>query len=293
MGADGMSTTTITLLGSVDASVDGRPVELGTPQQRQLVALLACHPGRLASVDSIVDALWPEGPPASVTKIVQTYVSRLRKELGAGAIERQGTGYVLDADVHVDVEHFRRLVREGSFEDAISAWSGEPFAGIPSVPVLELEARELRRTRPGALEQHIDALLAGGRAVEAVPELRSLVAEHPMREAFAAQLMLALYRAGRQTESLEVYRQARGRLVGEVGIEPGKHLKVLERLILAHDPSLDLEAAASPPTAAHQPERRRLRRRVAMAAVLVVAMGATLALTSGALTDNHPQPVSI
>ena len=241
----------ISLLGVVEATLEGRPVELGSPQQRALLALLAVRAGAVVPVETMIDTLWPDNPPASAAKVVQTYVSRLRKSLGEKTIERRGPGYVLTRGQSiVDAARFQELVQAGKLGEALALWRGPALADVLGHPVLRQEADRLEELRIGAVEEDIDAKLAAGRADAVVGDLQALVAAHPLRERLISQLMLALYGAGRQAEALETYRAARRRLVEDVGIEPGPELRELERRILEQDPALaarSAERAPAPP----------------------------------------------
>lgn len=251
----------IRLLGTVGAAVDGTDVDLGSPQQRALLALLALHRGNRVRVEAIVDALWPDDPPPSAAKVVQTYVSRLRKTLGADAISRVDSGYALAAGVDVDALRFRELVRAGRVDEALSLWRGD---ALSDVPLLDAEARRLDDLRVSALESRIE------RDPPPVAELEALVAAHPTRERLIGQLVRALYRTGRQADALAAYRDARRRLVEEHGLEPSPELRELERRVLRQDPTL-LEEPAS-----RAPRRRRLW--LAVTAVLVAAAAAVVAV---------------
>ncbi|MGL6279557.1 MAG: BTAD domain-containing putative transcriptional regulator, partial [Gaiella sp.] len=265
-------TTRISILGDVAASTSRGPVDVGSQQQRALLALLATSAGPVAS-DSIVDALWPDAPPASAGKIVQTYVSRLRKALGQEAIETRGRGYALSlpADA-VDADAFRRLAREGRPAEALALWRGPALADVRDLPALALEADRLESERLSVLEQRIDLDLEHGTSPALIGELQALVAQHPLREKPAGQLMLALYRAGRQTEALDVYTQTRQRLADELGLEPGPLLKDMQQQILAHDARL----TAAPPPSSRPKEPgetpRHRRRRALPTAIGVVAV---------------------
>jgi DNA-binding SARP family transcriptional activator/DNA-binding beta-propeller fold protein YncE len=260
---------TITLLGQVEATVDGRAVDLGAPQQRALLALLALRRGTIVTLEAIVNVLWLDDPPATAVKVVQTYVSRLRKALGADAITYRG-GYALAADVSVDLDRFRELVASGQPAAALALWRGRAVA---DVPLLGDESERLEELRLGAIEDRIDADLVAGEAATLVPELQALVAERPARERLIGQLMLALYRSGRQVDALAVYRDARRVLADELGLEPGAALKELERRILQQDPSLT-------PRAEEAPRRPRRRHRVLVlplvAALVAAAVGVAL-----------------
>jgi YVTN family beta-propeller protein len=271
----------ISLLGAVEASSGGHRVELGPPQQRALLALLALRNGAVVPVSAIVDALWPDDPPASAAKVVQTYVSRLRKSLGEEAIERRGSGYALNrACASVDAAQFEELVQTGRVPEALALWRGPALADVSSPPALRHEAERLEELRVRAVEERVDAELEAGKAEQVVGDLQALVAGHPLRERLVGRLMQALYAAGRQAEALEVYRAARRTLVDELGIEPGPELKELERRILEQDPTLGpvaTERAAAVPVAEGGRHRRSRRARV----WLIVA-GATIAAAAAA-----------
>ena len=228
----------ISILGPLEASVAGRGVDLGGPQQRALLAVLAVRVGASVPVDAIVDALWPHDPPATAGKIIQTYVSRLRRELGEGAIARRGSSYSLQAAV--DVQAFEELASSGRLADALGLWRGPALADLAHFPGLRTEAERLEELRLRVLEERIDLDISADRHRDVVAELHSIVAAHPLRERLRYLLMLALYRSGRQAEALDVYREARRLLVDELGIEPGERLQELEAAILRHEPALDI-----------------------------------------------------
>src|SRR4051812_11284522 len=237
----------VRVLGPLEASVDGRPVALGAGKPRAVLAILALHVSEPISTERLIDALWGERPPASATKLVQLYVSQLRKALTASgdgaAIVTRGHGYELRLAIDdVDVGRFERLVAEGAPREALSLWRGRPLDDVAGGPFAAAEIRRLEELRLLALEQAIDADLDAGRHREVVGELDALVAEEPLRERLQAQRMLALYRSGRQADALEAYREARRALVGEVGIEPGPALRNLHEAILQQDPALDAPA---------------------------------------------------
>ena len=193
--------------------------------------------------------MWGESPPATAGKIVQVYVSRLRKQLGEARLLTRPPGYLLRVDpAELDLARFERLVAEAREEDAAAARREAPggaravaraAARRPRVrAVAQAETVRLEELRWAALELRIDADLASGRAPELVGELESLVAAHPLRERLRAQLMLALYRCSRQAEALEAYRRARRELADGLGLEPSDELRRLEQAILRHDPEL-------------------------------------------------------
>jgi YVTN family beta-propeller protein len=243
------------VLGSLQAVERDRQLALGSPRQRALLALLLIHLGEPVSSDRLVDELWGGAAPVSAVKIVQGYVSNLRKVLGEGLLVTSGRGYVLQAqEGETDAGRFAQLVAEGRgaladddprtaasrLRDALGLWRGPAFADFAYESFAQPEIARLDESRFAALEACIDAELAFGEHVKLVPELELLVREQPLREHFVGQLMTALYRCARQAEALECYRGARRRLVEELGLEPGRELQDLERRILAHDPALSL-----------------------------------------------------
>jgi DNA-binding SARP family transcriptional activator/DNA-binding beta-propeller fold protein YncE len=263
-------TVTISVLGPVEAARDGNRVDLGAPQQRALLALLATSRGP-ASLDTIIDTLWPDDPPASAAKVVQTYVSRLRKALGEDAIERRGGGYALTTPPSsIDAMRFEQLAREGAFPEALALWRGPALADLGNMPGLAAEAARLDEERLGVLEQRIDADIAAGRQAEVIGELRTLVSQHPLRDRFLGQLMLALYGTGRQAEALEVYRDARRRFDG-LGLEPAQQLRELERKILEQDEQLPMASMRGDAAAAGSATMSR-RRPVAVGVVLIALL---------------------
>ena len=236
------------LLGPIEASLNGEPVPLGTKKQRALLAILALHANTTVSTDRLVDGLWGDDPPASAAKMVQLYVSQLRRALGAnGAIATHGRGYELRVEPDdVDAARFERLIAEGAGREALALWRGDPMPDVADEPFAAQEIRRLEELHLHAAELAIDRDLANGHSHEVLGELEGLIAEHPLRERLRAQQMLALYRSGRQADALGAYRNARETLVDEIGVEPGPELRHLHEQILQQDPELDLPAAAKP-----------------------------------------------
>jgi len=245
----------IRLLGPVAVLVDGEPVALGGQKRRALVAALALEANEVVSRDRLIDALWGEDPPDTARNTLQVYVSQVRKLLPDALLETTANGYRLAVERDaVDAFEFARLAQAGrsaltigdaagaaeTLGSALALWHGAVPADLPQAETIRLD--ELRLT---ALEDRIDAELALGRHGQLVGELERLVAEQPLRERLRGQLMLALYRSGRQADALAVYQRARKTLVDELGIEPGDALRKLERAILAQDPSLDVQQAAT------------------------------------------------
>jgi predicted ATPase/DNA-binding SARP family transcriptional activator len=245
----------------LEATHGGAALPLGGPKQRALLALLLLDSNAVVSRDRAIDALWPERPPERAVNALQVMVHGLRRALGTERIETRGSAYLLAAEPReLDLSRFEQLAAEGQaalvagdplraiakLDDALGLWRGEPLADLPP-DTLEAERRQLAESRLGALELRIDAELLAGRHEALVAELEPLVAEHPFRERFRAQQMLALYRSGRQAEALTAYRSARETLDRELGLDPGPALRELERAILRQDASLELESRASRP----------------------------------------------
>ena len=256
----------VQLLGPVEVFDDGRPLELGGPQQRAVIAHLALELGRVVSVDRLVDRLWADAPPRSPLGTLQSYVSRLRRALEPGrghgqapaVLVSEAPGYVLRlAPEQIDLHRFRTLIGEaraahaataiGLLDEALALWRGPALAGIgPDEAVAQLTVR-ITEEHHAAIEQRFEALLAVGRAAEAVPALQEAVDAEPLRERRWALLALALYRSRRQAEALRALAAARHALLDELGLDPGPELRDLEARILAQDPTLDLGAAKCRP----------------------------------------------
>ena len=249
------------LLGSLEVTRAGQPVELGSAKERALLAILVLRLGEVVSIDSLIDALWGAQPPADPLASLHVLISRLRKALGADCIVTRGRGYSLSVDAEsIDLVRFERLHASGraslaagdareaasTLRRALTLWRGEPLADLPPEQVVEAERHRLDALRWAAVEARIDADLALGDHAALLPELEHAVREHPLRERPIAQLMLAQYRCGRQAEALETYRLARSRLVETLGLEPGSELQQLEREILQHAPSLATPGQARP-----------------------------------------------
>jgi DNA-binding SARP family transcriptional activator len=236
----------VQVLGPLNASTDGRPVPLRRAKPRALFAMLALEAGSTVSTERLIEGLWGERPPATATKLVQVYVSQLRKALaGAGAgdgaaIVTRGRGYALEvAPDAIDAGRFERLVAEGAPREALALWRGAPLDDMAGEPFAAVEIRRLEELRLAALEDAIDHDLDAGRHRDVVAELERLVAAEPLREKLHAQRMLALYRCGRQADALRAYRQARAALVDAIGVEPGPELRRLHEAILRQDASLE------------------------------------------------------
>lgn len=196
------------ILGQLEVRSDGRALDLGGAKQRAVLAVLLLHVGDVVSIERLIDELWGERPPASAAKLVQGYVSGLRRLVG-GVIRTQPPGYALEINPeNVDAHRFERLARDGRPHDALALWRGRALEDVVLEGPAAREASRLDELRLVVAEARIDADLASGRHAELVPELERLAADHPLRERFHAQLMLALYRSQRQAEALEAYRRA-------------------------------------------------------------------------------------
>ena len=249
------------ILGPLEVVEDGEPFALAAGRQRALLAVLLLHRGEAISLDRLIDELWGERAPTTAAKTVQVYVSRLRKVLGAGVIVTEAGGYRLAVEPEqVDVGRFELLSAEGRhalaegdatlaterLRSALALWRGEPLAEFAYETFAQDAIAGLKEARLSALEDRIDADLATGRDGDLIGELELLVGSHPLQERLRGQLMLALYRAGRQADALAVYRQTRELLQEELGLEPGPSLRELERSILEQDPSLNGTQASAP-----------------------------------------------
>ena len=237
--------------GPVRGLVGGRPAEVTGPKRHALLALLASRGGRMVPVEVLVDALWGAEVPAAPRNAVQHHVSRLRAALGAESIAAAPDGYAL-AGATVDALRFEELLararsaaRAGDAGQAaelvaraLALWRGRPLQGLPDSPWVGAEAARLEALRTDALEEQFEAALALGKHTEVVGRIRRVLEEHPFRERLWGQLMLALYRSGRQAEALEAFGQARRVLAEQLGVEPGPGLQRLQAAILAHDPAL-------------------------------------------------------
>jgi DNA-binding SARP family transcriptional activator/basic membrane lipoprotein Med (substrate-binding protein (PBP1-ABC) superfamily) len=286
------------LLGPLEVDVDGLPVSLGGSRARALLALLLLHRNEVVQLDKIIDELWAE-PPKTAEQVVRVYVSNLRKALEPPeVILTRGSGYLLHVGADdVDADRFdalrtegRRLLAAGEADqaaealgEALSLWRGAPLQDFAYEGFAQSEIARLEELRLAALEDLYDARLAAGHDSDLVADLEQLVEANPLRERLRAQLMLALYRSGRQADALDVYQRGRRHLVDELGLEPSGSLRQLEARILQHDPSLDRPSAA-PQSAEKSPagSRRTTKRRVALAILIVgVVAAALIAATNG------------
>jgi predicted ATPase/DNA-binding SARP family transcriptional activator len=249
-----VSAAEVRVLGPVDVVGDDGPVALSAKQRRLLAALVMAE-GRARSVDELVDAMWGEQPPASAAKLVQVYVSQLRKALPAPVrIVTRAGAYALEVPRdRLDAERFERLLGESRSvraagnpalaaslgDQALRLWRGRAYGDLAYEELAQAESERLEELRLVALEERIDAQLALGRHAAILGEIVGLAAENPLRERLHEQAMLALYRCGRQSEALEHYAKVRSRLRDDLGLEPGPALRELQQRILRQDAGLD------------------------------------------------------
>jgi predicted ATPase/DNA-binding SARP family transcriptional activator len=251
------------VLGPVQVLADGEPLLLGGTQQRALLAILVLNANRAVSTDQLIEWLWPRKPPGRPQTAVQGYISGLRKALGRDVIETVGGGYVLRASPdRLDLELFERLLSEAHAQlvaadpgcaaetcrRALQLWRGRPLADFSYEAFAQQAIARLEELRLACFEERIEADLACGRHAELVAELEALAGEYPLRERLRSQLLLALYRSGRQADALAAYQEGRRLLVDDLGIEPGPGLQEVHRSILNQDPSLALPARVDPST---------------------------------------------
>jgi len=250
------------ILGPLEVTEDGREIRLGGVKQRALLALLLLNPNRVVSRDRLIDELWETDPPETARTALQVHVSQLRKALGRERIVTQAPGYLVRVEPgELDLDRFEQLVAADGRDldvsrEALALWRGPLLADLDG-SLARAERVRLEEQRLAVFEQRIDGDLARGEHAQLVPELEGLVQERPLREHLRGQLMLALYRCGRQADALVVYRQGRRLLDEELGLEPGEDLRRLERAILNHDPSLESPVV---PGAAKRPSVAQRRR---------------------------------
>lgn len=284
------------ILGPLEVLQQERPIGLGGPRQRGLLAILVLRRGEVVSSDRLIDQMWGERPPATAAKTLQGYVSHLRKALGDEVLLTRSGGYLLAATPdQVDAERFEVMAAEarealgdgdlaGAREQlnaALGLWRGEALADLAYEPFAQGDVARLEEARLGALEDRIDADLMLGHHRDVVGELEALVGRYPHRERLLEQLMLALYRCGRHADALDAYQRGRSTLTDELGLEPGADLRALEQRILTHDPALDPPEVAAEGAEPSGPARGRalivaggaLLFAAAIAAVLVVVTG--------------------
>ena len=259
------------ILGPLEVRFEGEVVAVGGRRQRALLALLLLRANDVVSVDALVEGLWGESQPKTAAHALQVFVSDLRKALRAvgedGRIVTQAPGYRIDVRPgELDLERFEQLARDGraalaggetaaaaeTLREGLALWRGEPLADFAYEPFAQATVARLEELRLSVLEDRVSADLALGRHAELIGELEELVARHPYREGLAAHLILALYRAGRQSEALAAYQTTRKLLLDELGIDPMPELQELERAILVQDESLDVAARPEQPSASSE-----------------------------------------
>ena len=284
------------VLGPLEVRLDGAAVRVGGPRQRALLGLLLCHANRVVSRDQLIEELLGDHPAATADRMLRVQVSRLRKALDDGngqpRLQARPPGYLLRVeDGELDLHAFEQQIAAGRqaladgdparaaglLREAEALWRGRPLADLEFESFARLEVRRLETLRMQVAEDRIDAELALGRHAVVCPELEQLVTEHPLRERLRGQLMVALYRCGRQADALETYRAGRSLLVEELAVEPGPQLRKLQLALLEQDTALDLpppavrpditvppvappdEAVPEPRVEAISPPRRRRR----------------------------------
>jgi len=288
------------ILGPLEVLNAGRRIEVEGPKQRALLAILLIRANEVVSQDALIDGLWGETPPATAAKTLQAHVSRLRKTLDGDSaepapgslLETRGHGYLLRVEPgRLDAETFRSLLEaarvagaRGDLEqaaeglrEALALWRGAPLADFTYDAFARTEIARLEELRLAALEERVEADLRLGRHAELIAELEALVGRNPLRERLRGQLMLALYRSGRQAEALHAYQECRQTLAEELGLEPSQGLQRLERQILEQDPALAAPAQTGRPRLLPASAWRHPRRLVlAGAVVLAAAIGAVV-----------------
>ena len=312
------------ILGPLEVRDGSRPLALGGEKQRALLAILLLDRNKVVSSDRLIDELWGESPPPGARRTLRAYVSKLRRAMGAngassavavdserkpgdGVLLTKAHGYVLQvAPGELDLERFRELADRGRdalatgrreeaatlLRDALSLWRGPPLAEFAYERFAQNAIAQIEELRLGAAEERVEAELALGHARAVVGELRDLVVRHPLRERLHGELMLALYRSGRQAEALEVFQGFRRTLSEELGLEPGPGLQQLELAILTRDPALDLPTppkapdaiGAGRPGAPAERARRRHRRQAFLGAgalLLALVLVAVVVESSG------------
>jgi DNA-binding SARP family transcriptional activator len=258
------------ILGRLEVWHGGHALPLGGPKPRALLAVLLLHANEVVPTDRLIDELWSDDLPEHANAALQVNLSRVRKALPYDVLATRPPGYVLRVEPDaLDLNRFERLVDEGRalldralpaeasqrLRSALSLWRGPALVDFAYERFARAAIARLDEIRLTAVELRIEAELACGRHDNLSAELSALIVEHPLRERLHGQLMIALYRSGRQAEALDVYKDARRALVDELGIEPGAGLQELERAILEQDPSLDLKL---PSASAPQPTERAI-----------------------------------
>jgi DNA-binding SARP family transcriptional activator len=302
------------ILGPLEVRHEGRPVHIGGAKERALLAFLLLHAGEPVSVDRLIDELWGDSPPATARKSVQVRVAGLRRAVRGDVLLTRGDAYLVRLEPNqLDLHRFEQLLSDGSdalaagdpsaavmtLHEALALWRGPALADFAYESFAQPAIARLDELRAHALELRIEAQLELGLHARVIADLEDLVAAHPFRERLRVQLMLALYRDGRQAEALGVYRRTREEFVAELGIEAGPTLQKLQQAILRQDPSLDGPVAAPERSILVAPQNaRRFAELVAVAEPLarrprrelifarLVAKGADLT-AAAALPNEH------
>jgi YVTN family beta-propeller protein len=292
------------ILGPLEL-VDGTtPLPLTGGRQRLLLALLLIHRNEVVSAERLIDALWGETPPLSAPKALQNAVLQVRRAFGdrAAALQTERGGYLLRvAPGELDADRFETLAAEGRaaldagdpataahrLREALALWRGPPLSDLTYEPAAQTEIARLEEERVATLEDRFESDLELGRGGDLAGELEAEVARHPLRERLRAQLMLALYRSGRQADALEAYQDARRALVDELGIEPGPALRERHDAILHQDPALD------PPTRMRTPAALRPRIPVFTGAAALLLLVAAVAAGVAVTRDGEPRTARI
>ena len=283
------------ILGPLEVLENGSPLPIAGAKQRALLAVLLLEANRVVSADRLIDELWGEATPDDGRNALQVRVSQLRKTVPTAALLTRAPGYVMEvAPSKLDSACFERLLADARvaqaagemetagrlFRQGLALWRGRPLEDVSLLGPAAAEVRQLDELHLTAQEERIDCDLALGRHRDLVPELQTLVAQHPLRERLRGQLMLALYRSGRQAEALAAYRDARRALVEDLGIEPGPELQQLEHDVLTQSPSLQPRGQAPQAEDTSTALRSRLlRRRVTGAVVAIALLAAVVGLT--------------
>jgi DNA-binding SARP family transcriptional activator len=241
------------ILGPLEVRRDRQPMPIAGAKERALLAILLLAANEPVTTDRLVDELWGEAPPSTARKSLQVRVATLRRLLPDGVLVTRGGSYVIEVERdQLDLHRFERLVSEASdaleagepdeaasmLRDALALWRGPALADFAYESFAEPAIARLEELRLAALELRIEAELSAGRHTQLIGELKGLIAAHPVRERLRGQLMLALYRDGRQAEALELYQQTRQTLSEELGIEPGPALQELQRAVLRQEAAL-------------------------------------------------------
>lgn len=294
------------ILGSFEVVDNDRLLALGAPRQRALLALLLLNRGQPVTTDRLIDQLWEERPPATASKVIQGYVSQLRRVLGETALLTRGGGYMLTVeDEQVDAERFERFADEarrllaygdveaarGQLVAALSLWRGEALSDFAYERFAQSEVARLEEARLAAIENRIEADLRLGAHHEVIGELEALGRSYPNRERLLGLLMLALYRSGRQADALDAFRRGRAALNDELGLEPGPELRMLEQQILEHDPVLEVAQTRSVAASRHSGGPRTGERLLVFGGLLLLVAAVFAALI--VLTSSRSPSVRV